>query len=78
MLVDAILICNRLVELGILLPGPSDVAEIALAERSLAQTHTPDESLDGDRVEALALGLGASAQLRIHGGRDISEGVLHG
>jgi hypothetical protein len=75
MSIDAILIRDRFVELGVLLPCPGDVAEIALAERSLAQTRTSDESFDGDRVEALALGLGAPAQLGIHGWRDISEGV---
>ena len=78
MLVDAILIRNRLVEFGILLPRPSDVAEIAPAERALAQTCTPNQGFDGYGVEALALSLGASAELHIAGGRDISEGVLHG
>src|SRR5258707_13683605 len=76
-LVDLILIRDCLVELRILLPSPHDIAKIAQADRTVAKAGTPDQSLNGDSVEALAFGLRTLAQLRVQGRRNLSEGVLH-
>jgi hypothetical protein len=61
LLVDLVLIRDRLVKVGILLPSPDDVAEVAMTDGGFAQANSPGQGLDGDRVEALAFCLRAPA-----------------
>jgi len=77
MLINLILLCDHLVELTILLPGPSDIAEVAQAKSSRAKARASNQSFDGDRVEALALILRTPAELRVQEGWNVSQGVLH-
>src|SRR5436305_5779812 len=76
-LVDTILIRDRLVKVLVLVPGPGDIAEVALADRALAQAGAPDQGFDRDRIEALALGLCPPAELQVDIRWNLSEGVLH-
>lgn len=46
---------DRSIELGILAPGPRDVAEIALGHGGIRHTGPSGEGLHCDPVEALAL-----------------------
>jgi hypothetical protein len=57
------LLCNRLIELGVLVPSAGNVAELSLTDLGLAQANAADQSFDSNAIKTLALSLCASAQL---------------
>jgi hypothetical protein len=76
-LIDLVLLRDRLIEFVIFLPGPRYIAEIAQTESRLTQARASDQSFYGDRVEALSFVLRAPAKLRVQSGWNVSQGVLH-
>jgi hypothetical protein len=77
MLVDLTLAGDGFIRITVFLPGPRNVAEIALTGLEISQPGTASKCFDGHRVEALSLCPRSPAKLRVENGWDVSERVLH-
>jgi hypothetical protein len=67
---------DGLVEVGILTPLAGEISEAPVTNGLLSNAHSPSQRVKGHNVQTLAFGFRAVSQSRVHGGRDVVNGVL--